>query len=116
LVVVPLLDGFELLVLLEPELPLDEEPDLLELGEPEAPIAPVLPELEPPDWAAEPELPDEPLAESEPPLPQAVSETAAAATKASTAVRERVDACMRNLLELMRVGTVPRDRGHPPAC
>jgi hypothetical protein len=91
LFVVPLEDGDELLLLLEPELPPDEEPDLL--GEPDAPDEPELPMDVPP------ELPDEPLAESEPPpLPQAVSDKAAAATMTKTALW-RVDECMRKLLE-----------------
>lgn len=104
----PLEDGEELLLVLEPELPPDDdEPDLLddEPDPPEAPIAPVLPELpEPPELPeavlpVAPELPDEPLAESEPPpLPQAASDKAAAVAIARTALRERMDACMRDLL------------------
>jgi hypothetical protein len=100
LLVLPLLDGDVLLLLPEPELPV--EPDLPEVvDDPEAPMAPVEPEPEPepPDCADDPELPDEPLlAESEPPLPQAASETAAEATMARMALRERVDACMRVFL------------------
>ena len=96
LLVLPLLDGDVLLLLPEPELPVEEDPDLPEVDDPEAPMAPVEPELEPPDCADDPELPDEPpLAESEPPpLPQAASETTAEAAMARMALRERVDACM----------------------
>jgi len=85
-------------------LPLEEpvEPD--ELGEvellpPEAPPAPMEPVLLPPELPDAPELalPDEPPP-SEPPLPQAVRDSAAAAMMASAVPRVNLEAFMLNSL------------------
>jgi hypothetical protein len=95
-VVVLLLEGDELMLPPEPVLPpaepaeppeapmLLELPDEPEPDEPELPIDVLLPVL-----------PDEPLAPlpavSEPPLPQALRDRAAAATRARVVLRERME-------------------------
>jgi len=108
--VVVLLLGVELDELMPPLEPV--EPDELgelellpdELGElelllPEAPPAPIEPVLLPPELPDAPELalPDE-APPSEPPLPQAVSDSAAAAMMASAVPRVNLEAFMLNSL------------------
>jgi hypothetical protein len=91
------LGELELPPMLEPEPDEPEAPDEPPL-EPPAPIEPVLPP-EAPELPELPELalPDEPPA-SEPPLPQAVRDSAAAAMMASAVPRVNLDAFIWELL------------------
>jgi hypothetical protein len=87
------------LVLLLPLAPI-EEPEL-----PEVPELPEAPELL--DWPAEPP-PSEP-----PPLPQAVSDSAAAATMASAVPRVIFEAFIWGLLGVCECGWRKRENGSP---